>query len=364
MTRTTNQRDGAVDTTTAPARSSIPAAQTETPATSLQQRRGRRSAVGLWVVSITFVALLVVSLLVGVADFSIATLLDPETRARSFELLWVSRVPRTVALILAGSSLAVCGLIMQLLTRNIFVEPSTAGTMEFAGLGLVLTALVWPGAPIVVRMLAGTVLALLGTALFLRILNRIKLRDILVVPLIGIMLGGVVAAAATFLAYRADLLQSLGAWTTGDFSAVLAGRYEMLWVAGLATVIAILVADRFTVAGMGEAFTTNLGLNYRRTLALGLSVVSVVSAIIVVTVGMLPFLGLVVPNIVRIYIGDNARRAVPLVAIGGAGLILACDLVARSVVYPYELPIATVMGVLGAIVFLYLLLRKRGVSRG
>lgn len=305
-----------------------------------------------------------VSLLVGVADFSVGDLLDSETRAGALELLWVSRLPRSLALILAGSALAVCGLIMQLLTRNIFVEPSTAGTMEFAGLGLVLVALMWPDASIVVRMLAGSVLALAGTAIFLRILNRIQLRDILVVPLIGMMLGGVVAAAATFLAYRADLLQSLGAWTTGDFSAVISGRYELLWIAGLATVIAMLVADRFTVAGMGEAFTTNLGLNYRRTLSLGLFVVSIVSAIIVVTVGMLPFLGLVVPNIVRLYVGDNARKSVPLVAIGGAALILACDLVARSVVYPYELPISTVMGVLGAIVFLYLLLGKKGARRG
>ena len=320
-------------------------------------RAGRRSV--LVISSAIAIALLCgVSMFVGVADLSVGDLVDPATRDKALGLMVVSRLPRTLALILAGSSLAVCGLIMQLLTRNIFVEPSTAGTMEFAGLGLVLVMLAWPGAPIVVRMLAGTVLALVGTALFLKILAAIPLRDVLVVPLIGLMLGGVVAAAATFLAYRADLLQSLGAWTTGDFSAVLSGRYELLWIAGLATAIAVVVADRFTVAGMGEAFTTNLGLNYRRTMALGLTVVSIVSAIIVVTVGMLPFLGLVVPNVVRLFVGDNARHAVPLVALGGAGLIVVCDLVARTVVYPFELPIASVMGVLGGAVFLFMLLRS------
>lgn len=320
-------------------------------------RAGRRSLY-LAAAGFAILALCGVSMFVGVADLGFSDLFSEDSRAHALNLMMTSRLPRTAALVLAGSALAVCGLIMQLLTRNVFVEPSTAGTMEFAGLGLVLVMLFWPGAPVWMRMLVGTALALAGTAIFLKILNAIPMRDILVVPLIGMMLGGVVAAAATFLAYRADLLQSLGAWTTGDFSAVLAGRYELLWVAGLATVVALVVADRFTVAGMGEAFTTNLGLNYRRTMALGLTVVSVVSAIIVVTVGMLPFLGLVVPNVVRLIVGDNARRAVPLVALGGAGLLLICDLIARVAVYPFELPIGTVMGVIGAIAFLYMLLRK------
>ncbi|WP_199849785.1 ABC transporter permease [Blastococcus sp. Marseille-P5729] len=320
-------------------------------------RAGRRSLY-LGISALAILVLCGISMFVGVADLGFSDLFAEQTRGHALNLMMTSRLPRTAALVLAGSSLAVCGLIMQLLTRNVFVEPSTAGTMEFAGLGLVLVMLFWPGAPVWMRMLAGTALALAGTAIFLKILNAIPMRDILVVPLIGLMLGGVVAAAATFLAYRADLLQSLGAWTTGDFSAVLAGRYELLWVAGLATVVALVVADRFTVAGMGEAFTTNLGLNYRRTMALGLTVVSIVSAIIVVTVGMLPFLGLVVPNVVRLIVGDNARRAVPLVALGGAGLLLICDLIARVVVYPFELPIGTVMGVIGAAAFLYMLLRK------
>lgn len=286
------------------------------------------------------------SLVVGVADLDANVLLN-------------SRVPRTLALVLSGSALAVSGQIMQLLTRNIFVEPSTAGTMEFATAGLLASALLWPGAPMIVKMCFGAVAALLGTAVFLRILNRIPLRDMLVTPLVGMMLGGVVSAGVTFVAYRTDLLQSLSSWTTGDFSAVLAGRYELLWIAGGLTLLAGLLADRFTVAGMGEAFTTNLGLDHRRTVIIGMGVVAVVSATVVVTVGGLPFLGLVVPNLVRNTIGDNCRRAVPWVALLGAGFVLACDLVARLVVHPFEMPIGTVMGIVGAIAFLVILLRGR-----
>lgn len=297
------------------------------------------------------------SLVVGVADISVAGVLagGPER-----DVLLVSRLPRTLALVLAGAGLAVAGLIMQLLTRNVFVEPSTAGTLDFASLGLLACALLWPDAPVWTRMTLATLAALAGTGLFLRMLRAVPVRDVLLVPLLGLMLGGVVGAFTTFVAYRTDLLQSLGAWTTGDFSAVLAGRFELLWVAGVLVLVAGFVADRFTVAGMGESFTTNLGLDYRRTMALGLTVVAVVSATVVVTVGALPFLGLVVPNIVRAIVGDNARRAVPLVALLGAGMVMGCDLIARLVIHPFEMPIGTVMGVLGALAFLAILLGRGG----
>lgn len=290
--------------------------------------------------------LVVASLVVGVAGLDATVLLH-------------SRVPRTTALVLAGSALAVSGQVMQLLTRNVFVEPSTAGTMEFATAGLLACTVLWPSAPLMVKMLVGAAAALAGTFLFLRILARIPLRDMLVTPLVGMMLGGIVSAAVTFVAYRLDLVQSLGSWTTGDFSAVLAGRYELLWVAGALAVLVALLADRFTVAGMGEAFTTNLGLDFRRTVTIGMAVVAVVSATVVVSVGALPFLGLVVPNLVRATVGDNCRRSVPWTALLGAGFVLACDLVSRLAIHPFEVPIGTVMGVVGAVCFLVMLLRGR-----
>ncbi|MQB12555.1 ABC transporter permease [Agrobacterium sp. ICMP 6402] len=303
--------------------------------------------------------LAIVSLFVGVSDVSLATLFAPETSTDSLRVLLVSRIPRTLALILAGSSMAIAGLIMQMLVRNRFVEPSTAGTTESAGLGLLVVTLLAPETPIFGKMLVAAVFALAGTALFLRILRQVPLRDVLLVPLIGIMLGGVISAITTFFAYRFDLLQSLGAWMTGDFSGVLRGRYELLWIGFIFAIAAYLAADRFTVAGMGRGFTTNLGLNYRRVMALGLTIVSLVSAVVVVTVGMIPFLGLIVPNVVSLMIGDNMRRSVPWVATLGAVFVLTCDIIGRTVRAPYEVPIGTVVGVIGSGLFLYLLLRKR-----
>lgn len=306
----------------------------------------QRTVPALAIAVLAVAGLALASLAVGVAD------LDAE-------LLRTSRLPRTIALVLSGSALAVTGLVMQLLTRNHFVEPSTAGTLEFASAGLLVCALVVPDAPVMARMLVATAFALVGTWFFLRLLRQVPLREVLMVPLVGIMLGGVVSAATTFVAYRFDLVQSLGSWATGDFSAVLSGRYELLWLAGALTLAVALMADRFTVAGMGEAFTTNLGLNHRRTMAIGLGLSAVVSAVVVVTVGGLPFLGLVVPNIVRARLGDNARIAVGWVAVLGAGFVICCDLVSRLVIHPFEMPIGTVMGVVGAGIFLVMVLRGR-----
>ncbi|WP_219923890.1 ABC transporter permease [Nocardioides campestrisoli] len=276
----------------------------------------------------------------------------------SWEVVLVSRLPRTVSLVLAGAALAVCGLLMQLLVRNRFVEPSTVGTTEAAGLGLVAITLLAPGAPLMAKMGTAALFALVGTWLFLRVVRLMPVRETILVPLIGLMLGGVIGAFTTFLAFHNDLLQTLNSWMTGDFSGVLRGRYELLWLVAALVVVAFLAADRFTVAGMGETFSTNAGINHRAVLAIGLSIVSLVSAVVVVTVGVIPFLGLVVPNVVSAMVGDNARRGLPWVAVLGSGLVLACDILGRLIRYPYEIPVGTVMGVLGAAFFLFLLLRK------
>lgn len=297
------------------------------------------------------------SLLVGVSDVSPGALLGGTASDRAVQVLLISRIPRTLALVLAGMAMAVSGLIMQMLARNRFVEPSTAGTAESAALGILVVMLLAPGMPVFGRMLVAGLFALAGTSLFLLILRRIPLRSPFVVPLVGIMLGGVIGSVTVFLAYRYDLMQSLGAWTTGDFSGVLRGRYELLWISFALTGVAYVAADRFTVAGLGEDFTTNLGLNYRRVVAVGLVIVSMVTASVVVTCGILPFLGLIVPNIVSMWIGDNMRRSLPWVALLGAGLVLACDIAGRLVIFPYEVPIGTIMGVVGSAVFLCLLFR-------
>jgi iron complex transport system permease protein len=304
-------------------------------------------------------ALAIASLFVGVSDVSIGALLSSSPDDRPMQVLLISRIPRTLSLLLAGSSMAIAGLVMQIIVRNRFVEPGTVGTTESALLGFLIVTMLAPGWPLMAKMLVAAVFALAGTFLFFRVIATVPARDVLLVPLVGIMLSGIIGAVTTFFAYRYGLLPTLLAWEVGDFSGVLRGRYELLWIGLVCAVVAYIAADRFTVASMGEDFTTNLGLNHQQVMTLGLVVVALISAVVLVSVGIIPFLGLVVPNVISLMTGDNMRRTVPWVAVTGAGFVVACDIVGRVIRAPYEIPISVVVGVIGSIVFLYLLLRTR-----
>lgn len=305
-----------------------------------------------------FVLLAVASLFIGASDVSPVALFTGGPDSTASFLLLVSRIPRTIAVILVGASLGIAGLIMQMLVRNRFVEPSTTGVSEFATLGMLVTTVFWPGLAVVGKMGVAAVFGLAGTWVFLRIVRAIPVRQLVLVPLVGIMLGGVVASVTTFFAYRLDLLQSLGQWSQGSFATVMQGRYEFLWIAAAMVVVAWIAADRFSVIGLGEEFATNLGLNYRRVVAIGMVIIAMITAAVLVTAGMIPFLGLVVPNIVSLIIGDNVRRSIPWVAGLGAVFVLGCDILARVVRFPYEIPLSVIVGMVGAVLFLWLLLRK------
>lgn len=319
---------------------------------------GPRGTAGLLLAVLMVLLLAGISLCIGVVPLSWHSLLAAADDSETWLILITSRIPRTLALILAGVGLGIAGAIMQLLSHNRFTEPTTIGTVESASLGMLLMAIFLPNASLPSKMLGASLFALAGTALFLSIIQRVRLLSVLMVPLIGLVLSGIINSVSTFLAYRHDLLQSLAVWVNGDFSSVLQGRYEMLWLALGLTLLAYLYADRFTVAGLGKDFSTNLGISYTAVMAGGLVIVAMITAAVVVTAGMIPFLGLIVPNLVSRVLGDNARHAMPWIAVCSAGFVVLCDIVARLIRYPYEIPVGTLAGVIGCVVFLLLLLRK------
>ena len=273
-----------------------------------------------------------------------------------------TRVPRTVALVLAGAAMAMSGLIMQMLTQNRFVEPTTTGTTEWAGLGLLASYVFVPESSIIVRMLISVVFAFVGTMVFFAFLRRVTLRSSLIVPIVGIMLGAVVSSISTFWALQTDLLQSLGVWFAGSFTSVIAGQYEVLWVVLLVVIAVFFYADRLTAAGLGEDIATNIGLNYNRIVFVGTGLVAIAAGVVTVVVGNLPFLGLIVPNIVSMMRGDDLRSNLPWVCLLGVGIVTACDLLGRTIIAPFEMPVSVILGVVGAIVFVALIVRqtKRG----
>lgn len=295
-------------------------------------------------------ALLVVSLFVGQYDIW--------RSADGWEMFRATRVPRTIALVLAGAAMAMSGLIMQMLTQNRFVEPTTTGTTEWAGLGLLTTLVFAPHASILVRMVVAVIFAFVGTMVFFLFLRRVTLRSSLVVPIVGIMLGAVVSSISTFFALQTNLLQSLGVWFAGSFTSVVSGQYEVLWVVLLVVVAVFFYADKLTVAGLGEDIATNVGLNYGRIVLVGTGLVAVASGVVTVVVGNLPFLGLIVPNIVSMLRGDDMRSNLPWVCVLGVGIVTVCDLLGRTIIAPFEMPVSVILGVVGAVVFVALIVRQ------
>lgn len=274
-------------------------------------------------------------------------------------ILLSSRIPRTVSIIISGSSLAVCGLIMQQLTRNKFVSPTTAGTMDWARLGVLIALIAFPEAHILLKLLFATLLSLFGTMLFMQILRRIQFKDVIFIPLVGIMLGNIVLSFSSFVALRTNAVQSIGNFMQGNFSIITSGRYETLYISVPLLILAFVFANQFTIAGMGKSFSVNLGLHYEKVVNIGLVIASIITAIVVVTVGMMPFLGLIVPNLVSLFRGDHLKNALPHTAVFGALFVMICDVIGRLVIFPYEMTIGLTIGVIGSFIFIVMLMKGR-----
>ncbi|GKW46265.1 MULTISPECIES: ABC transporter permease [unclassified Planococcus (in: firmicutes)] len=306
------------------------------------------------------IILSVISLFVGVSSISIVDLFD--FQSEETQIFLISRLPRLVAILLAGAGMSMAGLIMQQLSRNKFVSPTTAGTLDATRLGILVSMLLFANASMLEKMTVAFAFALAGTFLFMQILDRIKFKDAIFIPLVGLMFGNILSSITTFFAYKADVIQNMSAWLQGDFSMIMKGSYELLYISVPVFIIAYVYANRFTVAGMGEDFSKNLGLKYRSVVNIGLVLVALITATVVLTVGMIPFLGLIIPNIVSIFKGDHLQKTLPHTAMLGAIFLLACDILGRVLIYPYEISISLMVGVIGSFIFLFLLFRRKAYA--
>lgn len=315
----------------------------------------------LWMLVVAAVILSFTSLFIGAIDIKPTDLLD--WQSEETQIFLASRLPRLMAIILAGAGMSIAGLIMQALSRNKFVSPTTAGTLDAAKLGIIISMIFFTNVTYMQQIMFGFSFALVGTFIFMRLLDRIKFKDVIFVPLIGIMYGNIISSITTFLGYEADILQNVSAFFMGSFTLVVSGRYELLYVAVPAIIIAYIFANKFTVAGMGEDFAKNLGLSYKTVLNIGLVLIAVISTTVVLTVGVIPFLGLIVPNIVSLYLGDNLRKTIPHTVALGVVFLLACDIISRIIVWPYEIPVNTTVAVIGSAIFLIMLFRGRAYAK-
>ena len=327
-----------------------PAPSSAVSATRDAARTSSRRPLALALATLAVIALLVLSLATG--EYSILSQDD------GWRIFLTVRVPRTIALILSGAAMSMSGLVMQLVTQNRFAEPSTTGTSEWAGLGLLVIMIAWPSAPILVRMTCAIVFAFVGTMVFFALLRRVSLRSSLLVPIMGMMLGAVVSAISTFIALETNTMQSVAVWFQGSFTSVYEGQYEILWIVAAVVAIVFVMADRLTAVSLGEDIAVSLGVNYHRMVLIATGLVAVATGVVTVVVGSLPFLGLIVPNLVSMTMGDNLRTNLPWVCLAGVALVTVTDLLARTIISPFEMPVSVILGVLGAFVFIALVLRQ------
>ena len=302
------------------------------------------------------IILSVFSLFVGVSTLSIGDIIA--FKEDKIRLLMISRVPRLVSILVAGIGLSVSGLIMQQISRNKFVSPTTAATTDFAKLGILVGMMYMGQAGQMTKMLVAFVFAMVGTVVFMTMMKRIQLKNIIFVPLVGMMLGKVIGSITSYFSYKYDLVQNISSWMEGNLSVIMAGNYEMLYLSIPVVLIGFIYANQFTIAGMGEDFATNLGLNYKAIVNIGLGIVALITAVTLVTVGNIPFLGLIIPNIVSMYVGDNLRNSLYHTALLGPIFLLVCDILGRIVIYPFEVSIGMMVGVIGGVLFLIMILRR------
>ncbi|MFR5058194.1 MAG: ABC transporter permease [Faecalimonas umbilicata] len=298
----------------------------------------------------------IVSLFIGVIDTDPGALLtgNPEI----VKLFLISRVPRLLAILCTGIGLSTAGLIMQQLCMNKFVSPSTGATISSAQLGILLALVFLPNSSLWGRAAFAFVAAILGTWIFVWFIQHIQFKDVVLVPLVGIMFGNVIGGITNFIAYKYEMTQALSTWLVGHFSMVLRGRYEIVYMAVPLVILAFVFANHFNIVGMGKDFSKNLGVPYNFILFMGITIAAMITASVIVVVGSVSYIGLIVPNIVAMFKGDKIRGTLIDTALFGALFVLVCDMIGRVVIMPYELPIELIIGTVGSVLFVILLLYR------
>ncbi|MAC77732.1 MAG: iron ABC transporter [Rhodobacteraceae bacterium] len=280
------------------------------------------------------------------------------------------RLPRLIMGLAVGASLAVSGALMQGLFRNPLADPGIVGVSAGAGLGAILAIVLGGLLPLALRDLFGSYLISLAaffggwisTILLYKVATHGGRTSVATMLLAGIALAALVGALSGVLVYMADdtQLRDLTFWGLGS----LAGAtWTKVAAAGPIILVALLLAPALARGlnglALGEATAMHLGISVQRTKRAAILIVAAATGAAVAVSGGIGFVGIVVPHLLRLATGPDHRTLLPNAALLGATLLIAADMISRSIVAPAELPIGIVTAVLGAPVFLAILLKRR-----
>ncbi len=271
------------------------------------------------------------------------------------QIIWNIRLPRTLVAGLTGICLSLSGVILQGVMRNPLASPNIIGISSGAGLAAVIILVLMPNYYHLVTPVA--FLGALGASTLIYLLawkNGLNpLRLILSGVAVSAFLGAGINALMIFFP---DRVHGAIWFMVGGLAARTWKHFFVLWpytAAGFAT--ALLISQKLNILMLGDEMATNLGLKVERVRAGFIILASLLAASAVSVVGLLGFVGLIVPHMTRLIIGSDHRFLIPATALSGASLLMACDTVARIIMDPVEIPVGIIMAALGAPFFLYLL---------
>ncbi|MCV6592277.1 MAG: iron ABC transporter permease [Silicimonas sp.] len=336
--------------------------------------RARRAH--LWL-ALVLVVVSLISLTIGASNVSFPEVAQKLltgtdlTRTESVVLFDI-RLPRLAMGICVGAALAVSGAVMQGLFRNPLADPGIVGVGAGASLGAITAIVLGSALPVAIadRIGAGLIpiAAFLGAWASVMLLYKVSTRrgqtSVATMLLAGIALGALAAAASGILIYLADdqQLRDLTFWSLGSLSG--ASWIKLAWSAPLIVgglIIATYLGAGLNGLALGEATAAHIGFDVQRLKNIAILTVAAATGAAVAVSGGIGFIGIVVPHLLRLATGPDHRMLLINAGLLGASLLICADIIARVVVAPAELPIGIVTAILGAPVFLWILLRSRGV---
>lgn len=282
-----------------------------------------------------------------------AIFLDREGLNR--QIIWTIRFPRTLVAGLIGVCLALSGAILQGVMRNPLASPNIIGVSSGAGITGIFILVLFPN--LIYLVTPVSFIGALLTTVLIYILSwknginpiRMILSGVAVASLLG-------AGINALLIFFPDRVHGVVDFMVGSLAAKTWKHFRMLWPYALSgTALVMLFAGKLNVLMLGDEVATGLGLHVERTRMFFIAVSSLLAASAVSVVGLLGFVGLIVPHMTRLIIGSDYKYLIPASALSGATVLILCDTIARLVLSPAEIPVGIIMAVLGAPFFLYLL---------
>ena len=280
---------------------------------------------------------------------------DPEGLA-NYVLVHI-KLPRIIGALIVGALIAVGGAVMQGITKNYLASPGVVGVDSGAGLGLSITMAITGGATAYVSNIIFSMIgAAVTTIIIFAISSRIKGRESgLKLLLAGTAIGMLFDGLSTSINIWSGLGQNINTWNNSGLLGIKWLGVGILMIGVVGMIIGFAISGKITVLAMGDETAVSLGENVKVIKFLGVISVVLISAATVCTVGNIAFIGLVIPNMVKMAVGEDYKKIIPLSALFGALLLSVADVISRLINYPAETPIGTITSIIGIPIFLYLI---------